>query len=448
MADGIESIRNPVGRGALGAWVGFSAATVVAGAAIGFLDKEDSAFQTAGYIAGGSAIAGAIIGAATPPAAKSSTTKSARAKTVTSKDGWTDWRDFVVVRKVKESAEITSFYLKPKDGQAIPSFKPGQFLTIRLDIPDQPRPVIRTYSLSNYVDPVDHYRLSIKRELSPKGLDVPPGLSSNFMHDQIEEGSVIPAKPPSGKFVLDLSQARPAVLISNGVGITPMISMAKAVARLNPSRHIWFLHGSRNGDFHALRDDMAGVSDSFSNLHLYYRYSRPQPEDEGAYHSTGYVDAEMLEQVIIPEIQSCYGSADADYFLCGSPPFMDSLREGLAALGVPKSQVFFESFSKPKAAPKAEKVAADKNGSSAEVTFARSGKTAVWHPGDGTLLEFAEAQGLSPDYSCRQGVCLTCMCAIENGEVDYDEDPDGTPDDGSVLICVSKPKTPTVVLDV
>lgn len=448
MADGIESIRNPVGRAALGAWVGFSAATMVAGAAIGFLEKDDSAFRTAGYIAGGSAVAGAIIGAATPPPVASSTKKTTPAKTVKSEDEWTDWRDFVVVRKVKESAEITSFYLKPKDGRSIPAFKPGQFLTIRLDIPDQPRPVIRTYSLSDYVDPVEHYRLSIKREPSPKGLDVPPGLSSNFMHDHIEEGSVIPAKPPSGKFVLDLSQSRPAVLISNGVGITPMISMAKAVARLNPSRHIWFLHGARNGEFHALRDEMAAVEDAFSNLHLSYRYSRPRPEDEGAYHSTGYVDAAMLEQVVIPEIRSCHESADADYFLCGSPAFMDSLQEGLEALGVPKSQVFFESFSKPKAAPKAEKVPAETHGATAEVTFARSGKTAVWNSGDGTLLEFAEAQGLSPDYSCRQGICLTCMCAIDDGEVDYDEDPAGTPDDGSVLICVSKPKTPTVVLDV
>lgn len=449
MADGIESIRNPIGRGALGAWVGFSAATMVAGAVIGFLDKEDSAFRTAGYIAGGSAIAGAIIGAAVPPSATPSTRATTRTQASKSKDEWTDWRDFIVVRKVKESAEITSFYLKPKDGQSMPPFKPGQFLTIRLDIPGQPRPVIRTYSLSDYVSQVDHYRLSIKREPSPKGLDVPPGLSSNFMHDHIEEGAVIPAKPPSGKFVLDVPQSRPAVLISNGVGITPMISMAKAVGQLNPDRHLWFLHGARNGEFHAFREEMAGVADSSANLHLYYRYSRPRPEDEGLHHSTGYVDAEMLEQVIIPEMKSLHhDSADADYFLCGSPAFMDSLREGLKALGVPESQVFFESFSKPKAAPKPENIATDSNGASAEVTFARSGKTAVWHPGDGTLLEFAEEQGLSPDYSCRQGICLTCMCAIAEGEVNYDEDPTGTPDEGTVLICISKPKTPNVVLDV
>jgi len=445
MADGIESIRNPIGRGALGAWVGFSAATMVAGVAVGFSEnREDSAFRTVGYIAGISAVAGAIIGAATPPPAS----PSARKNTTKAGNEWTDWRDFVVARKVKESAEITSFYLKPKDGQSIPPFKPGQFLTIRLDIPNQPRPVIRTYSLSDYHNPVEHYRLSIKRELAPKDADVPPGLASNFIHDHIEEGAVIPAKPPSGKFVLDVAQTRPAVLISNGVGITPMISMAKAVERLNPERHIWFLHGARNSDFHAFQEEMADVAQSFSNLHLYYRYSRPRPEDEGTYHSTGYVDADMLEQMIIPEIKSLHhDSADADYFLCGSPAFMDSLREGLSALGVPESQVFFESFSKPKAAAKTAKAPAEGNGASAEVTFTRSGKTAVWHPEDGTLLEFAEEQGLNPDYSCRQGICLTCACAIAEGEVEYDEDPSGTPDEGSVLICISKPKTPNVILD-
>lgn len=444
MADSIEQIHHPIGRGALGAWAGFVTAIMVTGAVIGFAKKEDSAFRTAAYIAAGSAVVGAIAGSVTKPSAKSS---ASRPQVSQESDRWTDWRDFVVVRKVQESAEITSFYLKPKDGGAIPQFKPGQFLTIRLDIPGQPRPVIRTYSLSDYLDPVAHYRLSIKREPAPKDLDVPPGVASNFMHDHVQEGTIIPAKPPSGKFVLEVPQSRPAVLISNGVGITPMISMAKAVARLNPNRHIWFLHGARSGDFHALRDEMVAIANLFPNLHLYYRYSRPRPEDEGQYHSVGYVDAEMLQQVVIPEIQSLHASADADYFLCGSPSFMDSLREGLKSLGVPETQVFFESFSKPKVA-KSEAPVAEINGASREVTFSRSGKTATWHPGDGTLLEFAENQGLNPDYSCRQGICLTCMCRIEEGEVEYEQPPVGTPDEGSVLICVSRPKTSKVVLEI
>jgi hypothetical protein len=442
---GVEQIRNPIGRSMLGAWVGFSTTVMISGAAIGFLNKDDNAFRTAGYISAGSAAVGAIAGALAKP---SESTSVSHSKSTQSEQDWTDWRNFVVVRKVRESAEITSFYLKPQDGKPIPQFKPGQFLTLRLDIPGQPRPVIRTYSLSDYVEPVDHYRLSIKREPAPRGLDVPPGIASNFMHDQVQEGTVIPAKPPSGKFVLDVPQSRPVVLISNGVGITPMISMAKALARLNPRRHVWFVHGARNGEFHALREEMAAVAQSFPNLHIYYRYSRPRPEDEGTYHSTGYADAEMLEQVIVPEIGATHESTDAEYFLCGSPPFMDSLRQGLSALGVPESQVFFESFSKPKPTARAETTPAATNEPTAEVTFSCSGKTATWHPGDGTLLEFAEAQGLSPDYSCRQGICLTCMCRLEEGEVEDTEPPTGTPDEGSVLICISRPKTSRVVLDV
>ncbi len=133
--------------------------------------------------------------------------------------------------------------------RAIPNFQPGQFLTIKLSIPGQEKPVIRTYSLSDCLDPWEYYRLSIKRESAPKGLDVRPGVASNFMHDQVNEGSVIPAKPPRGKFVLDVQKSLPAVLISNGVGITPMLSMAKACTQLNSNRSIWFIHGRGMGAF-------------------------------------------------------------------------------------------------------------------------------------------------------------------------------------------------------
>jgi len=455
MAIGIEQIHTPLSRSLRGAWIGFSAATLISAVTLGFLGRDDAqTLRRIGSMAGVGAVAGAIAGAILKPQFAASLEKEKPA--FQAQTAWINWRHFVVVRKVRESAEITSFYLKPQDGGSLPSFKPGQFLTIRLDIPGQPRPVIRTYSLSDYCDPVEHYRLSIKREPTPQGLTVPPGLASNYLHDQVQEGAVIAAKPPGGRFVLDAEQSRPVVLISNGVGITPMISMVKAVARLNPRRHIWFLHGARNGEFHALRDEMATVAASFPHLHLYYRYSRPLPADAGMYHSQGYIDAMWIEQVIIPAIQSFHASGDADYFLCGSPSFMDSLREGLRSLGVPDSQVFFESFSKPKAAipdtagPRAMEVttnATAASSTSAEVTFARTGKTAIWKPEDGTLLEFAERQGLNPDYSCRQGICLTCTCRIEEGEVEYEQPPTGIPDAGDVLICISKPKSPRMVLD-
>ena len=453
MADILERIHNPLARSATAALMGASAVTIVTGGVLGLTQLEGRLIhKLSAYAALAGAGVGVVFGGVavkpaplkTPPLPKPVTDSTPLSA------GWAGWRNFVVVRKVPESREITSFYLEPQDGQPIPGFTPGQFLTIQLDIPGQARPVIRTYSLSEYAETPDYYRLSIKREGAPKGKDVPPGIASNFMHDHIQVGSVIPAKPPAGKFVLDVTNDRPAVLISNGVGITPMITMAKAAIATHPNRSVWFLHGARDGSFHAFREAVLAIAPDTPNFHVHYRYSRPRPEDEGAYHSTGYVDIDLVKALVAPNLQQRYSVTDAEYFLCGSPSFMESLRSGLAAWGVPERQVRFESFAKPR--PKATTTgtataATDGTVETAEIVFAQSGKTATWSVGDGTLLEFAEEQGLEPAFSCRAGICLTCMCRLEAGEVAYEEPPTGTPDEGSVLICVSKPRTSSLVLD-
>ena len=449
MFSSLGKINNPFLRSITAASASLAIVTITSAVAIGLTKPDDKSANKIGVYASLLATAGgAVFGLIARDKSSPNTVADISQKTQTS-DTWKDWRNFVVWRKVKESKEITSFYLQPQDGGELPDFKPGQFLTIKLDIPTQKRPVIRTYSLSDYAPASGYYRLSIKREGSPKGLDVPPGVASNFMHDNIQEGSVIPAKPPNGKFVLDVNNSIPAVLISNGVGITPMISMAKACSRINPSRHIWFLHGARNGEYHACRNEVNAIKDSYPNLHVHYKYSRPRPEDEGKYDSQGYVDKKLLETLIIPEIEQIHGSPTAEYFLCGSPAFLDSLREGLKELGTSEDRVFFESFSKggttkAKAEPT---ITNEETVESAEVTFSESGKTLTWTKDDGTLLEFAEANNIEPPYSCRQGICLTCMCAIDEGEVEYTESPTNEPDEGSVLICISQPKTAKVVLN-
>ena len=125
-----------------------------------------------------------------------------------------------------------------------------------------------------------------------------------------------------------------------------MISMVKACAQENQERHVWFIHGARNGEYHACREEINAITESYPNLHIHYCYSRPRPEDEGKYHSQGYADKQLLEETIIPEIKATHnGSANAEYYLCGSPAFMDSLREGLEELNVSADNVFFESFS-------------------------------------------------------------------------------------------------------
>ncbi len=452
MTNSLSKINDPWLRIVTGASASFAMVTIISAVTIGLTtpkNKSVSANKMAIYASLLAIAGGAVVGFVAGDASFKTDSVTEKSETTSGKeesDTWKGWRNFVVKRKIKESQEITSFYLQPQDGEPITDFKPGQFLTIKLDVPQQERPVIRTYSLSDYPQSTDYYRLSIKREGSPKDLDVPPGVASNFMHDRISEGSIIPCKPPNGKFFIDVATSNPAVLISNGVGITPMISMAKACSHKNPNRHIWFLHGARNGDYHACREEVNAIANDAPNLHINKSFSRPQPEDEGKYHRQGYVDRQLLEKSVIPEINQIHGSSDAEYYLCGSPKFMDSIRSGLNELGVPEDKVFFESFGGGKTKGKAESTA-QSAADTAEIVFARSGKTLNWTKDDGTILEFAEANNIDPPYSCRQGVCLTCMCELQEGEVEYTEPPTNEPDQGSVLICISKPKTSKLVLD-
>ncbi len=450
MLKDIREISNPFVRAVTSGFFLSTLVTIPATAAIFLVNlKNESAYKFIVYTSIVSAAAGAVGGFAS---GKSKSKASETTEIATSATDWKDWRKFVVDRKVQESESITSFYLRPLDKGLIPNFAPGQFLTIQLDIPEQPKPVIRTYSLSDYIQASSYYRLSIKREPAPPDMIAPAGIASNFMHDHIHESSIILAKPPAGKFVLDLNSSQPAVLISNGVGITPMISMAKAASLLNPQRHIWFLHGARDGSLHAFRDEVNAIAEGNPNLHIVYCYSRPNLTDEGKFQHKGYVDANLIKNVVAPEMQSLYGSTDAEYFLCGSPSFMDSLRDGLREWGVPDNKVLFESFAKakPKKSEQAQGVTQQvaQESDSREIVFSKSGKTLNWNPSDGNILEFAEANDIYPEHSCRVGVCGTCMCKISEGEVDYEETPTASVDRGSVLICISKPKTARVVLDI
>lgn len=441
MSENLEGIQNPLNRSLTGALTTFSAITLTAAIVIGATNsKNEPAYKAALYTSLLGAGCAALLGLTLPHKQHQSDSKPAlqNSQFISSSDrtSWQDWRNFVVIRKVKESEEITSFYLQPQDKGILPAFQPGQFLTIKLEIPGQTRPIIRTYSLSDYAESPTYYRLSIKREPTPAGLDVMPGIASNFMHDQVHEGSIIPAKPPSGQFILDGQKSIPAVLISNGVGITPMISMAKAATRLNPNRPVWFVHGARDGRFHAFRDEVTTIAQQNPNLKLHFAYSRPRPEDEGHHHSMGYVNIALIQFLVMEE---------AEYFLCGSPPFLASLRQGFRDAGVPESQIFFEMFTKAARTTAEPSVAEDL--SDAEVVFARSRKTVTWDATIDSLLECAEANNLNPPYSCRQGICGTCECKLLEGEVTYQTPPTAVVKEGSVLICISTPKTAKVILD-
>ena len=357
------------------------------------------------------------------------------------------YRSFVVDRKEPESETITSFYLVPEDGAALPPFLPGQFLTFELSIPGQPKPVLRTYSLSDSPDN-DYYRVSIKREPAPADRpDLAPGLSSNYFHDEVGIGAKIRVGAPRGKFHLDPEGDRPVVLLSAGVGLTPMISMMNAIVQSGSRRPVWFIHGARDGREHAMGAQVRRMAAANETVHAHIRYSQPAADDiEGRdYDGRGRVDVALLKQVLPFD--------DYEFYLCGPTPFMRSLYCSLLSLDVSEKRIHYEFFgpasvlkddAKPTGPAKAPSAEAELAGG-IQVTFARSGVTAGWDPACESILDLAERQGLSPDYSCRSGICHTCLCALVEGEVEYLEDPLDQPDPGCVLICCSRPRTSVVI---
>jgi ferredoxin-NADP reductase len=359
-----------------------------------------------------------------------------------------DYKTFVVKKKVPESNTITSFYLEPKDGKHLPSFLPGQFLPLKLEIQGQYKPVFRTYSISSSPNP-NYYRLSIKRELAPTGRpDIYPGISSNYFHDDVVAGTEILTKSPRGKFYLDPNGENPVVLLSAGVGVTPLISMLDAIVQFGIKRPTWFIHGARNSNEHAMCSHVRELQEKYENLNVHIRYSKSLPEDiKGTdYDDVGHVDTGLLKELL--------PNKEFDFYLCGPTPFMQSLFNGLIDWGISGDKIHYEFFGPASALKDRSKISTEKRVAAAteccgetEVTFSSSGVKTNWNNSFDSILDLAEASGLSPDYSCRSGICNTCVSKLIDGEVEYSEEPLNPPDPGYVLICCSKPKT-NVIIDV
>ena len=352
---------------------------------------------------------------------------------------WSGFRKFRVQRKTPEGAGICSFYLVPHDGKSLPPFDPGQYLTFQLNIPGQRKPIIRCYSLSDSPDHPDYYRVSIKAVPSPRDKpDLPPGLSSNFFHDRINEGDILDAKAPGGHFFLDMSKHTPVVLIGSGIGVTPVLSMLNAICESGSTRETWFFYGVRNGREHIMKEHLERFAKEHENVRMQVCYSSPQETDaEGKdYHYAERVSVDLFKRVL--------PSNNYDCFLCGPPPMMNTIVPDLEAWGVPTGNIHFEAFApatvkKTKVAkPAVEGAAAE---AAPEVVFAKAGKTCKWDPEMGSLLDFAEDNDVNIDFGCRTGNCGTCITAIRSGEVEYVVEHGAEPEDGSCLTCISVPKT-------
>ncbi|RUS48973.1 NO-inducible flavohemoprotein [Cohnella sp. AR92] len=249
--------------------------------------------------------------------------------------GWAGWREFKVDRKAVESEAITSFYLVPADGKAIASYIPGQYVTVKLNIPGDPYTHLRQYSLSD-VPGKPYYRISVKKEVGCEGK--PDGKVSEYLHDAVKAGDLLPLTAPAGDFTLDLQDRRPVVLISGGVGLTPTLSMLKTIAEREPERKTIFIHSARNGKLHAMKEEVEELARSHPQIRVYWNYSRPTDEDKGAhaYHHEGFIDAEWLRNLIPSE--------GASYYFCGPVAFMQAINAALKSLGIPDSDIHYEFF--------------------------------------------------------------------------------------------------------
>lgn len=249
--------------------------------------------------------------------------------------GWADDRTFIVDRKVKETEDVTSFYLKPQDGLAIAKYKAGQYLTIKANIPGEKYTHIRHYSLSD-APGNDVYRITVKREDASH--NDPDGIVSNYLHDHVQVGDALPFSAPAGDFILTTADA-PLVLISGGIGITPLLSMLNTVVREQRDRQVTFIHATANSKTHAFREHLLEMEENHPNVKSLVCYSSPTPHDREShnYDVDGRIDLNWLQSVV--------PSKKADFYICGSIPFMESMYRMLTEWGVHQANIHYEAFS-------------------------------------------------------------------------------------------------------
>lgn len=324
------------------------------------------------------------------------------------------FRPFRVVGLTHESGTVVSLTLVPADKKPIAPHQPGQFVPVRA------AGLTRSYSLSA-APGGERYRISVKRE--------PGGRMSEHLHEKVAVGDVLEVGKPAGRFVLDEKSTRPAVLLSAGIGVTPVLAMLDALASAGSRRPVWWLHGARCGSEHPFRDEVRARLARLPGAQSYVSYSRPDPWDEPL--PTGRLTTETVLQLGVP--------LDADLRLCGTPGFVKDLTDGLRAAGA--ERITSESFggaAKP-ASPGGESRRVGAAGAGAAIAFARSDVSTTWDESFSSLLDLAEAHAVPNEASCRIGSCHGCRATVLSGEVHHDPEPIDPPPAGSALLCCAPP---------
>lgn len=350
---------------------------------------------------------------------------------------WPGFRKLDVTAVKRETQSVVSIGLSNPDGTDVPPAQPGQFLTLRLPVSADARPLLRSYSLSG-APGARSYQISVKLE--------PHGTGSHFLHSRIQAGDQLEVAAPRGTFILRPGDT-PVLLISAGVGATPVMAMLRGLAADQSAREIWWLHGSRSRADEPFARESQPLIAQLAHGHRLICYSRPSPDDlRGSDYRSGRLSPAVLTELDLPR--------SGDAYICGPAAFMTDASAALLGMGLDGARIHTEIFgTTPSQTPGIATAAtrpphppAGEPGSGPQIAFARSGLDVRWDQRYASLLELAEACDVPVRWSCRTGVCHTCESGLMAGTVSYAPDPVDDPAAGNVLICCSRPAE-DVVLD-
>jgi len=344
---------------------------------------------------------------------------------------WPGFRPLRVARVDRETANVVSLSFSQTDATPLPAALPGQFLVLRLRTTPQGPMLPRNYSMSG-LPGATTYRVSVKREAH--------GVVSSYIYDHVHASDVLEVSAPRGSFILRSGDA-PVVLLSAGIGATPVLAMLHSLSSAASRREVWWIYGARNRAEHPFAQEARGLLQTLVNGRSHIVYSKPDSADKAGvdYDSVGHVDAPLLDRLGV--------TRGADFYLCGPPGFLAQLTEGLKTWGADPARIRQEVFGAeppitPGIAPSSHPPVhppVGKPGTGPQISFTRSALTVPWDSRFSSLLELAEACDVPAQWSCRTGVCHTCECALIGGAVHYDPDPLEPPAAGNVLICCSTP---------
>jgi ferredoxin-NADP reductase len=337
-----------------------------------------------------------------------------------------------------ESADVLSLTMQSADGEPLRTPLPGQYVVLRLQPSAGGPPLFRSYSLSGPLS-TERYRISVKIE--------PNGVAGNYLRDHVRVGDALDVSLPRGSFILQ-SGDRPVVLLSAGIGATPVLAMLHVLAAARSTRQVLWLHAARDRQHHPFAAEVRGLMRVLAHGSSYVCYSRPGSHDKMGedFDATGHLSRSVFDEVGIPR--------EADIYLCGPTRFMADMKEALATFGVAPQQIHIELFNGSEsmtpgvvgAATRTPHLPKDDANTGPLVSFARSGIAAHWKPSAyQSILELAEACDVPVRWSCRTGVCHSCESGLVSGAVVYGPEPLEKPAEGNVLVCCSQPVRDVVI---